>query len=123
VSSLDRFLLKLANDAKNAEKLMSLTIRDVGLQALRGVVLKTRVVTGRTRGNWQTSIGTPLTGTLERLDPSGAQAIGQGSGVIKQVKPFDTIWLVNNVPWIQNLEDLDHMVDLTVQEIMGQFNL
>lgn len=123
MSSLDRFLLKLANDAKNAEKLMSLTIRDVGLQALRGVVLKTRVVTGRTRGNWQTSIGTPLTGTLERLDPSGAQAIGQGSGVIKQVKPFDTIWLVNNVPWIQNLEDLDHMVDLTVQEIMGQFNL
>jgi len=97
----------------------------LGLEALRRVVLKTPVDTGRARANWQTSLGSPVEGVLNRVDPSGGVAIAEGTGVIVAVQPFQDIWLSNNVPYIISLEDGSSkqapagMVAVTIGELQG----
>ena len=99
----------------------------IGLQALRGVVNKTPVDTGRARGNWHVSLGAPLTAITTETDKGGGATIAKGSHVIMSVKPFGTIWLSNNLPYIQRLEDgysaqaPQGMVAVTVAEIESQF--
>jgi hypothetical protein len=99
----------------------------IGLQALRGVVNKTPVDTGRARGNWQTTLGDPATGTLETTDPGGNQTIARGSNTVTTADPFSVIWLSNNLPYIERLEDgysqqaPNGMVSTTVTEIQIQF--
>lgn len=102
----------------------------IGLQALRGVVLKTPVDTGRARANWQTTIGTPASGELDRQDKSDTNsniAIAQGSQVVEAAQPFSVIWLTNNLPYIERLENgysqqaPNGMVSTTVTEISSQF--
>jgi hypothetical protein len=99
----------------------------IGLQALRGVVNKTPVDTGRARGNWQTTLGDPATGTLDTTDPGGNQTIARGSNTVTTADPFSVIWLSNNLPYIERLEDgysqqaPSGMVSTTVTEIQVQF--
>lgn len=99
----------------------------ISLQALRGVVLKTPVDTGRARGNWQTSTGTPAEGELDTFDRTGQQTIARGQPTITSAQPFGVIWLANNVPYAGRLEDgysqqaPNGMVSTTVTEISVQF--
>jgi hypothetical protein len=99
----------------------------IGLQALRGVVNKTPVDTGRARGNWQTTLGDPATGTLDTTDPGGNQTIARGSNTVTTSDPFSVIWLSNNLPYIERLENgysqqaPNGMVSTTVTEIQVQF--
>lgn len=94
------------------------------LEAHRRVVLKTPVDTGRARGNWQPTSGDPAEGALENtLDPSGAATISQGAAVAKKLKYGDTAFTVNNLPYINALENghsqqaPQGMVALTVEEL------
>jgi hypothetical protein len=99
----------------------------IGLQALRGVVNKTPVDTGRARGNWQTTLGDPATGTLDTTDQGGNQTIARGSSTVTTAEPFSVIWLSNNLPYIERLENgysqqaPNGMVSTTVTEIRTQF--
>lgn len=101
--------------------------RKLALEALRRVVLKTPVDTGRARGNWQTTIGRPATGQTEATDPSGGQTISRGSQVIGQAPIFRPITLANNLPYIERLESgssqqaPNGMVATTVSELESQF--
>jgi len=62
-------------------------------------------VGGRFRGNWQVSFNTAKTGTLERIDPTGRESIGEGVGVIQGfTTQVGTIWMMNNLPYAQPLE-------------------
>jgi hypothetical protein len=94
------------------------------LEAHRRVVLKTPVDTGRARGNWQPTIGEPAGGTNEdALDKSGGATIAEGAGVAKQLKFGDTAYTVNNLPYINRLENgwsqqaPQGMVAVTVEEL------
>lgn len=71
-----------------------------GLEILSRVVLSTPVDTGRARGNWQTDIGSIPSGELSRLDPSGAQAISDGTTTISGAPAFPLIHIANNLPYI-----------------------
>lgn len=79
-------------------------------QAMRGTVLElfgkiiedTPAETGRARGNWQTTIGTPASGTVERMGESGALA--EMNAVTAQFSGDKTIYLTNNLPYIWKLE-------------------
>ena len=109
----------------------------IGLQALRGVVNKTPVDTGRARGNWQASLGSPVASTTNAKDPSGEAPLASSAQTstysreaptVLSVPPFGTIWLSNNLPYIQRLESgtwsgqAPHgMVAVTVAEIESQF--
>jgi Zn ribbon nucleic-acid-binding protein len=108
----------------------------IGLQALRGVVNKTPVDTGRARGNWQASIGQPASGTINDEDPSGQAPLPSSASTdtffreqptITNAQPFSVIWLSNNLPYIERLENgysqqaPNGMVSTTVTEIQVQF--
>ncbi len=103
----------------------------VGLYALRGVVNKSPVDTGRFKANWQLSIGTPLTGTLDEFDINGGVTIqkGQTSAMAyAALEGYPPIWITNNLPYAEPLEDGSSMqapggmMGLTVAEIQAQFD-
>ncbi len=80
--------------------------RAITIAIFNGTIQLTRVDTGRARGNWQLSIGTPRTGVVALLDPSGAKAM---ESVISGIKSFELNILTNNLPYIKKLEELDGM--------------
>lgn len=131
MSNLSRFSADL--DRAFEEKVQGKVIavqKKVALEALRRVIFKTPVDTGRARGNWQVSLGVRDDGVLEVTDPSGQPTIDKGTRPITDLNRFDIIYIQNNLPYIQRLEDgysqqaPAGMVAVTVAEIeafMGQF--
>jgi len=113
---VDRFARSLPSE------LFPRFIRAVTLEVLRGVVLKTRVDTGRARGNWQVSIGSPPTGETAP-DKTGGRAISQGMTSLANYRGFESVYVGNNVPYIRFLNDGterfrgDKMVERTLAEV------
>ncbi len=63
-------------------------------------------VGGRSRGNWQIGLNQTTENELNRVDSSGAQTIADGASRIGSAGlPFGVIWIYNNVPYINRLED------------------
>lgn len=61
-------------------------------------------VGGRFRGNWQLSISVPATAQLDRIDPSGAQAIASAAAALSGFKAGPSIYFMNNLPYGPRLE-------------------
>lgn len=76
------------------------TCMRAGLEILSRVVLGTPVDTGRARGNWQTTLGTPATSEIDRLDKIGDPTIDAGSSTINGAPEFPVIHIANNLPYI-----------------------
>ena len=108
--------------ATKTERKMDLAVRKIALELFSRVILKSPVDTGRFRANWQVSIGSVPDGTLELTDASGTATISKATARTAGVKAGDVIFLVNNLPYAQRLEDgysgqaPAGMVGLTVQE-------
>lgn len=104
------------------EHKMDLAVRKIALELFSRVILKSPVDTGRFRANWQVAIGSIPSGTLELDDRSGTATISKATATTAGVKAGDVIYLVNNLPYAQRLEDgysgqaPAGMVGLTVQE-------
>ena len=116
--------------------------RKIALEVLRGVVLKTPVDIGRARGGWQITIGNPAEGenipaigwgqkapltSRSGVGPGGARSLDTGLTALLNLKPFDIIWISNNVPYIEFLEMGSStqapmgMLALTLEEITRIF--
>jgi hypothetical protein len=117
---LDRFKVKTIEQ-------MDLVARKIALEAYRRVILKTPVKTGRARGNWQCTIGTPAAGTIEGIDPAGAKAMSTVQAQVAAWKAVSgvSILLTNNLPYIGRLEHgsstqaPNGMVGVTIAELGG----
>lgn len=88
----------------NASKLK----RKVAVQVDGAVVLATPVDTGRARANWQVELNNVPDGTLP--EPNSAAegtraALDNAKSTIARAQPGDTIVIVNNLPYIQRLND------------------
>ena len=82
-------------------------VRIIALEALKRVVMRTPVDTGRARANWQVEIGGGNFEVLTEVDKSGTVTITKGSQAIAQYKDedgFPTITIFNNLPYIERLE-------------------
>jgi hypothetical protein len=112
---LDAFVQKTKANADTV-------VRQASLSVLSSVVKRSPVDTGRFRGNWQTTVAAPATGNLNRDDKGGSEAIAAGVGALTNAKAGDTVWIVNNLPYAQRLENgwsdqaPTGMVRLTVNE-------
>lgn len=87
---------------------IDVVIRKVALQALRGVVLKTAVLTGRLRGNWRVAMSAAnLSVQWDLFDKGGEATIAKGATIIATTpKNQDvTIYITNNLPYAQWIED------------------
>ncbi|WP_445364960.1 hypothetical protein ACJJJB_11650 [Microbulbifer sp. ANSA001] len=92
--------LKKFNDDALAEA--DRLYRATNIELFNSVIRDTPVDTGRARGNWQTTVGTPAQSSSLRLDRSGAEAQAE---VIQNVSGLDKVnYLINNLPYIQPLE-------------------
>ena len=107
-------------EAKTLDK-MGRAARKITLDAFSGCIMMSPVDSGRFRGNWQTAVGSAPSGTVELLDPSGNTVIAQAAGAVAGMQIGDVIYMANNLPYAQRLEDgysqraPNGMVRLTVQ--------
>lgn len=99
--------LDIKRFAGMTEKQADQYVRSICLNLMSQVIVGTPVDTGRARGNWQASIGAPLTNTLETTDKAGAATISAGSGAVKQ-STGNIFYLTNNLPYIYRLEFEGH---------------
>lgn len=120
-TNIRQFTLGVRRFVKETETERRRLTRAVALRALRGVVLGTRVDTGRARGNWQATEGSPASGELDRADAAGSEGtvdtLSLEGRKILAMRGDDIIWLHNGVPYIGVLEDKDKMVAGNVQAL------
>ena len=83
---------------------VNLIKKKIGMQLLDRIVMMTPVLTGRARGNWQTSIDDPVSSVLDTTSKSGQTSINKGVRVIERVTSGQSIWICNNLPYIMRLE-------------------
>lgn len=117
---VDRFTMKVPDKALALHK-------KIAFQALRSVVMKNPVQTGRSRGNWQVSTGEPAQGAVDTIDKDGAATISKGLAALEGLKPYEIVYISNNVPYIVYLEEGSSqqapagMVAVTIEELKAQF--
>jgi hypothetical protein len=88
--------------AKKAGASVDETLRAVALELFGSVIKDTPVDTGRAKGNWQTTIGAPASGEVDRAGDGAALA--EVRSVSAQFSGDKTIFLTNNLPYIRRLE-------------------
>lgn len=89
--------------SEKAVKAHNAIARTATLELFSGVIKATPVDTGRARGNWQTTVGAPAKGRLEREDKSGSEAIAEVEAKTPEGAGQVTM-LTNNLPYIDELE-------------------
>ena len=82
-------------------------IQVIGMYCLRGIVQKSPVDTGRFRGNWIVSTGSPDLRTKAQTDKSGSASINEGANKISSFdfKKQSTVYIQNNLPYANRLEN------------------
>lgn len=97
------FALDLRKFAKKAGDKAEANIRKVCLDITSGVIKDTPVDTGRARANWQASIDSPKTGSLDETDKQGDATIAKAVASTIAA-PGRVFYLVNNLPYAVPLE-------------------
>ena len=98
------FALDLAKFAQQAQDAIDETLQEVVIELGNSLIRMSPVDTGRFRGNWQFSIGTPASGSLDANDPSGNQTSARIVGDSILFKAGETAYIVNNLPYAIPLE-------------------
>lgn len=78
--------------------------RVVIIKLYSAIILDTPVLTGRLRGNWQVSIGSPVTTITGRTDMTGAEVIREVEKAAQQSSMMDVVILRNNLPYAFRIE-------------------
>lgn len=104
-------LIKFANKTNST---LDESVKAIKLALFSSVIMDTRVDTGRLRGNWQTTTGQPASGEIDRIDPTGANAIDDAS---KNVGGSTIDYLTNNLPYAEVYEEKDAMIEKNMVRI------
>jgi hypothetical protein len=79
--------------------------RKIALELFRRVIYKTPVDSGRARANWQVTIGSAASGTVEIDDTNGSATMTRATAASRGFRAGDIIYLTNNLPYIMKLEE------------------
>ena len=102
------FAVDLERIAKKIGRSLDTTRRGVCIQLFSDVVALSPVDEGRFRGNWQTSVASPISGTTDRLDrasygsPPGSDVKAEINNNLGQLG--DVVYFTNNLPYALRLE-------------------
>lgn len=101
-----QFRLSLAKFAAKAGDRADEVMRVCALEMLSRICLRTPVDSGRLRGNWQVSIGAPVTSEIDRKDKTenAGPTVAAGSSVIARYTSGPSIWITNNLPYAVSIE-------------------
>jgi hypothetical protein len=95
------FSVDLNRAAQNIGRGLDETRRAVIIELYGSVIGDTPVDTGRARGNWQTTVGAPKDGEIEKRTMASARAeVAANLGQLG-----DTVYMTNNLPYIEFLEE------------------
>lgn len=94
------FSADIAAFANKAGESLDKTVRNVTIELGTAVMKDTPIDEGRAKGNWQTTVGSPATGIIDRIGEDGAIAeLVQNAGGAGSVT-----YIANNLPYIYRLE-------------------
>lgn len=116
------FVVDLRKFGANTMEQATQVVKKIATDVLTSVVLRTPVDTGRARANWQVGVGKYDRNIIETEDKQGSLAISKGKSAMSGTEAGDKIYVVNNLPYIQRLEEghsqqaPQGMVALTLQE-------
>lgn len=97
-----RFSAALGRFNKKTKDRLDRTRRIVIIKLFSAVIKDTPVLSGRLRGNWQTSIRSPATGVIGIRDESAA--IAEVEAMAARSKGTDVVYLRNNLPYAHRIE-------------------
>jgi hypothetical protein len=80
-------------------------LRIISMALLTEIVQRSPVDTGRFRNNNIVSLGSADYSEQQGDDKSGATAIQRGSAVIANGRPYSVIYIQNNLPYAEALEN------------------
>jgi len=106
-TNLKKFNSELSKASKKIQGDFEKFYRQVCLEVLMRIVLRTPVDTGRARGNWQIEIGRAAIGVL---DVEGSEntmadfAINNGIKKLEDIPAFSLVHITNNLEYIYYLE-------------------
>lgn len=78
-------------------------VRATCLQVSASIIEGTPVESGRAKGNWQPTVGSPASGVLPDLDETGDATKAKVAAAVADA-PGSVFFLVNNLPYIRRLE-------------------
>ncbi|WP_122544365.1 HK97 gp10 family phage protein [Pseudomonas viridiflava] len=84
---------------------MTKQMRIIAMALLGEIVSRSPVDTGRFRGNTTVTIDSPVFSNSQTLDPTGSTSISKGASVLGGLKPFSIIYIQNNLPYAEKLEN------------------
>jgi len=141
-SNLAQFNKELDEFAKCIPTKVSIIQKKLVLEALRRLILRTPVDTGRARGNWQVTIANPAEGQVEGdwpkssgkgkkenpgIRPDDGRTITKGMAVLTGLPDYQVVWISNNVDYIEFLEHgsstqaPEGMLAITIEELRNMF--
>jgi len=89
---------------ENLSKFPEKVVRGTLLDMTSKIIKRSPVDTGRFRGNWQASFGSPKQNITSTSDRTGARATAQAGAVINSMEMGQTFYLANNLPYATRLE-------------------
>ena len=94
----------------NLKGYTEITVRGILFDLTRLIIKASPVDTGRFRGNWQASFGSPKGSKLQRKDKSkdGSSTADLADKVIANFEMGQTFYLTNNLPYARRLEYGSH---------------
>ena len=99
----------------------------VAFQVLNGLVMLTRVDTGRARGGWQVTLAIPAIGESGTLDKNGSSTVEREAIRVLESRYGEDIYITNNVHYIVWLNygtttrEGDHFVERVLADVESQF--
>lgn len=98
--------MSFSSDIEKIAKKLNLsiesTVRATALELFGSIIVGTPVLTGRAKGNWQTSINEPITSIVDRTGET--ESIAELEDVAGGSIAGKILWLSNNLPYIRRLE-------------------
>ena len=125
---MGQFSLDLNRLCQRARSNTQVVVKKVMLELFAKVIYKTPVDTGLARNSWFTGINSIPTEVGETAKRGGKDSRERMKSELADIKiEGQTIYLVNNLPYIQKLEfgasdqAPQGMVRLSIQEIIGKY--
>lgn len=87
------------------EEDVGLKIRYIAIQILTAIDIAAPVDTGRFRNKNLVSLQHPDFGISDNVDPNGTIAVQRGIGVISKAANYGVIYIQNNLPYAEALEN------------------
>jgi len=101
--------------AKKTNTTLDEAARGITISLFSAVIMDTRVDTGRLRGNWEASIGSPITIATDITDEAGT---GTVSAMQRKVRSGEVNIMTNNLPYAEYWEQQDGMIAKNMARIV-----